>query len=269
VVPVAMIGTEAIRKGWRIRPKKIRVRIGAPLTFPQVEPATAQLAAAVTERVWANVMLQWESLGGPPPLRRAAVIGAGPWGTAMAVALARAGVDVDLATTGSNGTLPGVELPALVNAIAASELDLSDRDLVTFAVPAAELEAVVAEHGPRISERTGVLVIPLGGGTPPSMYVAKRTSARAVGVVGGPSDPAEFLDGDAAIVIASRDAGFARQVELALRASKLRVKRSADVSGVERGGSGRSAAAPAAATAAEGGPDPQLATGARTDKQPF
>ena len=30
VVPVAMIGTEAIRKGLRIRPHKIRVRIGAP-----------------------------------------------------------------------------------------------------------------------------------------------------------------------------------------------------------------------------------------------
>ncbi len=37
VVPVAIIGTEAIRKGFRIRPHKIRVRIGAPLNFPQVE----------------------------------------------------------------------------------------------------------------------------------------------------------------------------------------------------------------------------------------
>ena len=63
VVPVAMIGTEAIRKGWRIRPHKIRVRIGAPLTFPKVETATAPLAAAVTDRIWPNVMLQWEWLG--------------------------------------------------------------------------------------------------------------------------------------------------------------------------------------------------------------
>ena len=37
VVPVAIIGTEAIRKGFRIRPHKIRVRIGAPLNFPQVD----------------------------------------------------------------------------------------------------------------------------------------------------------------------------------------------------------------------------------------
>jgi glycerol-3-phosphate dehydrogenase (NAD(P)+) len=245
VVPVAMIGTEAIRKGWRIRPKKIRVRIGSPLIFPQVEQATAPVAATVTQRIWANVMLQWESLGGLPPLRRAAVIGAGPWGTAIAVALARAGVDVDLATTGTNGSMP--ELSARVYPIGAAELDVSGHDLVTFAVPAAELEAVVASHGPHISERTGVLLAP---GTPASADVAKRTGARAVGVLGGPSDPAEFLDGGATVTIASRDAGFARQVELALRAAKLRVKRSADVSGVGVG----------AAPAAERGPDPQLAT---------
>src|SRR3954471_16570398 len=96
VVPVAMKGTEAIRKGWRIRPHKIRVRIGAPLNFPQVETATSQLAAAVTDRIWPNVMLQWEWLGGLPPLRRAAVIGGGSWGTSVAVMLARAGIEVDL-----------------------------------------------------------------------------------------------------------------------------------------------------------------------------
>src|SRR3954462_10165278 len=93
VVPVAMIGTEAIRKGLRGRPHKIRVRIGAPLNFPQVESATSQLAAAVTDRIWPNVMLQWEGLGGLPPLRRAAVVGGGAWGTAIAVMLARSGVE--------------------------------------------------------------------------------------------------------------------------------------------------------------------------------
>ena len=34
VVPVAIIGTEAIRRGWRIRPHKVRVRIGAPAEVP-------------------------------------------------------------------------------------------------------------------------------------------------------------------------------------------------------------------------------------------
>src|ERR1700759_834836 len=45
VGPVAIIGTEAIRKGWRIRAKKVRIRIGNALHFPHVEESTAQLAA--------------------------------------------------------------------------------------------------------------------------------------------------------------------------------------------------------------------------------
>ena len=39
VVPVAVIGTEAVRKGWRIRPHKVRIRVGSPLTFPKTEHA--------------------------------------------------------------------------------------------------------------------------------------------------------------------------------------------------------------------------------------
>ena len=95
-MPVAVIGTEAIRKGWRIRPHKVRIRVGAPLTFPKVQAPSRALAAAVTDRIWPCVMLQWEWLGGLPPLRRAAVIGAGSWGTAVATMLARAGLEVDL-----------------------------------------------------------------------------------------------------------------------------------------------------------------------------
>src|SRR3954469_17433957 len=43
VVPVAVFGTEAVRKGWRIRPHKVRIRVGRPLTFPKVENASPQL----------------------------------------------------------------------------------------------------------------------------------------------------------------------------------------------------------------------------------
>ena len=98
VVPVAIIGSEAVRKGWRIRPHKVRIRAGAPLTFPKVHEPSRHLAAAVTDRIWPCVELQWEWLGGTPRVRRAAVIGAGAWGTSLAVALARAGLEVDLGT---------------------------------------------------------------------------------------------------------------------------------------------------------------------------
>src|SRR5215208_6621068 len=100
VVPVAVIGTEAVRNGWRFRPHKVRIRIGGPLTFPRVEHASAPLAAAITDRIWPNVMLQWEWLGGLPPLRRAAVIGEGDDGAALAGMLARAGVQVDRGAAG-------------------------------------------------------------------------------------------------------------------------------------------------------------------------
>jgi glycerol-3-phosphate dehydrogenase (NAD(P)+) len=59
VIPVAVIGSDAVRRGWRIRPRKVR-----PLRFPTVERCSPALAAAVTERIWACVSLQWEWLGG-------------------------------------------------------------------------------------------------------------------------------------------------------------------------------------------------------------
>ena len=96
VVPVAMIGTEDIRRGWRIRPRKVRLRAGRRLQFPTVENASPALAGAVTDRIWPMVMLQWEWLGGLPPIRRAAIIGAGAWGTSLAVLLSRAGLEVEL-----------------------------------------------------------------------------------------------------------------------------------------------------------------------------
>jgi 1-acyl-sn-glycerol-3-phosphate acyltransferase len=64
VAPVAVIGTEHVRRGWRIRPRKVRVRVGRPLMYPTVARTSPALAAAVTQRVWACVSLQWEWLGG-------------------------------------------------------------------------------------------------------------------------------------------------------------------------------------------------------------
>src|SRR3954466_5698848 len=43
VVPVAVIGTEAVRRGWRIRPHKVRIRAGRPLTFPRVQGPSPSL----------------------------------------------------------------------------------------------------------------------------------------------------------------------------------------------------------------------------------
>ena len=64
VAPVAVMGTEVVRRGWRIRPRKVRLRVGRPLHYPTVERCSPSLAGAVTERIWACVSLQWDWLGG-------------------------------------------------------------------------------------------------------------------------------------------------------------------------------------------------------------
>src|SRR3954453_3233605 len=271
VVPVAIIGTEAVRKGWRIRPHKIRVRVGRALTFPQVQAPSRTLATAVTDRIWPCVMLQWEWLGGLPPLRRAAVIGAGSWGTAVAVMLARAGLEVDLgcrtaeqanqvtASGRNDEDPPGVELPESINVMRAADLELSRHDLVAFAVPSAGLPGAVAAHGGSIPRRAGVLVMSKGLvpplGTLASAFVAERVNAWAVGALAGPAHAAAALSAGASLVVGSGDPAFGRQLTTALTAAGFDAGYTRDVVGVELAGCAKNAAALAAAAASTAGPN--------------
>ena len=66
VVPLAVIGTEAVRKGWRIRPHKVSIRAGRAMRFPRGYRPSKHLAQAVTDRIWPCIQLQWEWLGGDP-----------------------------------------------------------------------------------------------------------------------------------------------------------------------------------------------------------
>ncbi|MEA2132409.1 MAG: glycerol-3-phosphate dehydrogenase [Solirubrobacteraceae bacterium] len=279
VVPVAVIGTEAIRKGWRIRPHKVRIRVGAPLTFPKVQAPSRALASAVTDRIWPCVMLQWEWLGGLPPLRRAAVVGAGSWGTAVATMLARAGLEVDLGCRTADQAaeieqshtnedyLPGVELSAAINVMRASELELSRHDLVCFAVPAAALPGALAAHGGAIPHRTGVLVMSKGLVPPlgmlPSAFVAERVNSWAVGALAGPAHAAGAISDGAALVVGASDAAFGRQVTDALTAAGFDAGYTRDVVGVELAGCAKNVAALAAAAASPAGPN---ASGAAAGK---
>ena len=271
VVPVAVIGTESVRRGWRIRPHKVRIRAGRALHFPRVPDASPQLAAAVTERIWPCVMLQWEWLGGLAPIRRAAVIGAGSWGTSLAVALGRAGYEVDLgcrtqeqadalaASRLNEHYLPGVELPSNVNVLRASTLELGGHDLVCLAVPARALPGVLAAHGERIPHRAGLLVLSKGLvpplGTVPSAFAAERSRARAIAVLGGPAHAADAINQGASVVIASVDRGFSRQLADVFSAAGLDVSTSSDVTGVELAGCAKNVAVLAAAAAAAAGPN--------------
>ena len=186
--------------------------------------ASPALAGAVTDRIWPCVMLQWEWLGGLPPIRRAAIIGAGSWGTSLAVCLARAGLrgrprlpdrraGRGAARRARERALPAraSTLPDSIRVMRASELELGGHDLVCLAVPARALPAVLAAHGERIPPRAGVLVLSKGLvpplGTLPSAFAAERCRARAVAVLGGPAHAAEALEHGASVVLASLDGG--------------------------------------------------------------
>jgi 1-acyl-sn-glycerol-3-phosphate acyltransferase len=64
VVPVAILGSDRARRGWKIRPVWVRIRCGKPLRFPRVERPSPRLADEVTARLWPCVELQWNWLGG-------------------------------------------------------------------------------------------------------------------------------------------------------------------------------------------------------------
>jgi 1-acyl-sn-glycerol-3-phosphate acyltransferase len=63
VVPIAILGSDRARRGFKIRPVWVRVRCGRPLTFPRVERPSPRLAQEVTARLWPCVDLQWNWLG--------------------------------------------------------------------------------------------------------------------------------------------------------------------------------------------------------------
>ncbi|HET7052715.1 MAG TPA: 1-acyl-sn-glycerol-3-phosphate acyltransferase [Solirubrobacterales bacterium] len=263
VLPTAIYGSEHVRRGWRIRPRHVRVRLGKAMTFPRVEQPTAQLAESVTARIWPNVLLQWEEMGGLPPMRRAAVIGAGSWGTAVAVLLARGGLEVQLGArnaeraaelieAGENRRyLEGVELPDSVIVRSASEIELAGLDLVCLAIPSGSLPQAVGAIADRVSDRSSVLLLTKGLIAPlgqlPAEYVGERIRARAIASLGGPAHAREAVSGSAALVLGSGDADLCDQLGEVFDRAGLVCERSRDVVGVEMAGAAKNAAALAAA----------------------
>ncbi len=265
VLPVAVQGTDEVRRGWRFRPRKVKVRAGRALTFPQTEDPSPTLANSVGARIWPVIELQWEWLGGLPPLRKAAVIGAGSWGTAVAVLLARGGLEVQLGTRSEEQAdamaedrvneryLPGVTLPANLTIKRASEMELAGMDLVCLGVPSKALPAAVGAIGDRVGQRTSVLMLAKGLVAPmgalPSDYVEERVRARATACLGGPAHAKEAVSGTAALVLGSCDPDLRAQLGEVFDEAGLVCERTDDVTGVEMAGAAKNAAALAAAAA--------------------
>ncbi len=270
VVPIAVFGTDDVRRGWRVYPRKITIRAGRPLTFPQVEHPSRSLAMTVAERIWPCVELQWEWLGGTPPVRRVAIVGAGSWGTSLAVALAESGLQVELGcrsaedaeailVAGENERfLPGVAVNPAIRVARTADLELERADVVCLAVPARDLPTVVGQVADRLGRRTGLLVLSKGlvpSGELATTYVAGRAGGRPVACLGGPAHASDMLAHGAAFAVAADSPDFAAQLRRMLTDAGFEAQVSRDVVGVDLAGVAKNAAVLAAATASVLGPN--------------
>jgi glycerol-3-phosphate dehydrogenase (NAD(P)+) len=188
-------------------------------------------------------------------MTRAAVLGAGSWGTTFAKVLADAGCDVMLharraelaaaiAEKGENPDyLAGVPLPAALHATADAAEALRDAEIVVLAVPSQSLRANVEEWAPLLPADSTLLSlmkgIELGTTKRMSEVISEVTGAGAerVAVLSGPNLAREIAEEQpAATVIACLDAGRAAALQAACHTPYFRPYTNPDMVGCELGG---------------------------------
>jgi glycerol-3-phosphate dehydrogenase (NAD(P)+) len=181
-----------------------------------------------------------------------AVLGAGAWGTALALSLAgrhsttlwaRDATAIERLQQArvNHRYLPGHPLPVSVGLEADMAIALQDAELALITVPVAGLrETLKAVH--HLQARLPILWackgFEPGTGFLPHQVVAETVqSGTRSGVLSGPSFAEEIAAGyPAAITLASDSSGFARDMAQALHGHRLRLYSSSDVLGVELAG---------------------------------
>jgi glycerol-3-phosphate dehydrogenase (NAD(P)+) len=188
-------------------------------------------------------------------MKRIAIIGAGSWGTALAVVAARAGHDVRLWSRNvdvvgsiterrfNSHYLTSTPIPESVTATNDLGESLHEASLVLLAVPSHGARELLIAMSPLLEE-TAVLVSVAKG---VEIDTGKRISEIAKEVLSnphpfvclsGPSFAKEVVKGHpTAIVAASKDISAARTVQNDLSFDNLRIYTNADVVGTELGGS--------------------------------
>ena len=189
------------------------------------------------------------------------VLGAGAFGTALAVALAARGPLDGPASGpvtlwgrridwhGENPALPGVLLPAGVTVTQT----LPGADTLLIAVPAQALGAFLAQHAAALDGRALVSCakgIDLATGRSPARMLAEACPAATVAVLTGPSFAADIARGlPTALTLACADAGAGHRLQHELSTPALRLYRTTDVTGAELGGALKNVIAIAAGAA--------------------
>ena len=192
-------------------------------------------------------------------MSRIAVIGAGAWGTALSIVLARnnahkvrlwayeAEVRESIDKRRQNEMfLPGCEIPAAVSATNQWE-DLRDAELVVSVMPSHHCRRLFTQAAPFLKSDTLIVSATKGVENDTLLRMSeviaevvtqKRGFTPRVGALSGPSFAKEVARGDpTAVAIASTDTELALRVQREFSDPAFRVYTNDDVAGVELGGS--------------------------------
>jgi glycerol-3-phosphate dehydrogenase (NAD(P)+) len=204
-----------------------------------------------------------------PGTKRAVVIGAGSFGTAVAVLLARGGLRTTLQTRTAEQAqvlsedrenrryLAGVELPRELR-IEHVGAGLARADYVLLGVPSLHLEEVIDSlESAGLSKRAAVVSLSKGlvppDGKPPTVRLRERFGDRRVACIGGPAHAREMVSEGAGLVAASTEEALALALAAVFSRAGVVCEESNDPIGVELAGAAKNAAALASgATEAQG-----------------
>ena len=196
------------------------------------------------------------------PTRRAIVVGAGSFGTAVAVLLARGGFRTTLQTRTAeqartlledreNRTyLPGVDLPKELR-IEGVDAGLGRADYVFLGVPSTGVgETIAGLTKAGLTGRSAVISLAKGltppHGLAPTILLRERFGEGRVACIGGPSHAREMVSEGAGLVAASTNEDLARALAGVFIRAGVVCEQSNDPIGVELAGAAKNAAGLAA-----------------------
>ena len=195
------------------------------------------------------------------PFNHIAVIGAGAWGTALALTCARAGRKVTLWEHDQTNAeqlrkrreslfLPGVRIDDSI-ALAGDLAEAARADALLLVVPAQAARATAEKLAPLLAAGTPVIVcakgIERGNRKFMTEVIAESAPAAAPAILSGPSFAADVARGlPTAVTLAANDDKLAGELAKAVGSVAFRPYHSNDVRGVEIGGAAKNVLAIAA-----------------------
>jgi glycerol-3-phosphate dehydrogenase (NAD(P)+) len=189
-------------------------------------------------------------------LSRIAILGAGAWGTALAISLARRGGHQlcmwahspdharQLSQTGENSRyLPGYILPAGIHITPALSEAIADAEIILCVTPSHALRSIMQQIAPQLTPAQILLSASKGIEEKTflrmSQVIAHHTGGNnPIAVIGGPSFAQEVAAAQpTALSIACEDAAIGARLQNDFSSPSLRIYRNEDLAGTELGGS--------------------------------